>query len=112
MDFPFKPEGDWRAEYTEVGFTENGIRFTRELHKGESVFTGNLHEAGRGLTGSPNGFELRETLTGRGVRMSCDRPMTKTVFWSNHRIACLEPYIDFDIKPGEEFSFEICYTLV
>ena len=112
MDFPFKPEGDWRAEYTEVGFTENGIRFTRELRKGESVFTGNLHEAGRGLTGSPNKFELREIQTGRGVRISCAIPMTKTVFWSNHRIACLEPYIDFDIKPGCDFTFEICYTLI
>lgn len=110
-DFPFQPEGDWRAEYSEVGFTESGIRFSRVLQKGESVFTGNLHQAGRGLEGSSNAFTLSEKQTGRSVKMSCAAPMTKAVFWSNHRIACLEPYIDFEIMPGEEFTFEIHYSL-
>lgn len=110
--FPFKPEGDWRAEYKEVGFTDDGIRFARELCKGESVYTGNLHEAGKGLEGSPNGFVLSEASNGRSVRMNCAIPMTRTVFWANHRIACLEPYIDFNIKPGESFTFDISYTLV
>lgn len=111
LDFPFRPEGDWRAEYQEVGFTENGIRFTRNLQKGESVFTGNLHESGKGMTGSPNSFELRDTATGCSVKAFCAVPMTKSVFWSNHRIACIEPYIDFDIAPGETLDFDIVYTL-
>ena len=110
--FPFKPEGDWRAEYSEVGFTDNGIRFTKTLQKGESVFTGNLHEAGRGLAGSPNAFVLTETQTGRGVKAHCALPMTKAVFWSYHLIACIEPYIDFNVAPGESFSFTIDYTLI
>lgn len=112
LDFPFKPEGDWRAEYSEVGFTDNGIRFTRTLKKGQSVFTGNLHEAGKGLTGSPNGFTLTETQTGRGVKAHCAHQMTKAVFWSYHLIACIEPYIDFCIAPGETFEFDIEYTLL
>lgn len=112
LDFPFRPEGDWRAEYSEVGFTDTGIRFTRNLLKGESVFTGNLHEAGKGLTGSPNAFRLLETRTGRGVRAVCSEPMTKSVFWSNHRIACIEPYIDFSVAPGNTFAFDIEYMLL
>ncbi len=111
IDFPFQPEGDWRTEYSEVGFTESGIRFSRVLQKGESVFTGNLHQAGRGLEGSPDAFLMSEQQTGRSVKMSCGLPMTKAVFWSNHRIACIEPYIDFDIKPGEDFAFQIDYSL-
>lgn len=111
MDFPFRPEGDWRAEYTEVGFTGSGIRFSRELKKGESVFTGNLHQAGRGMTGSPYSFELSETRTGRSVRITCATEMTRTVFWANHSISCLEPYIDFNIRPDETLEFEINYTL-
>ena len=111
LDFPFKPEGDWRAEYSEVGFTGRGIRFTRTLHKGESVFAGNLHESGKGLAGSPNAFRLYEEQTGRGVDAACSEPMTKAVFWSNHRIACIEPYIDFCIDPGQTFSFSIDYRL-
>ena len=112
LDFPFKPEGDWRAEYTEVGFTESGIRFTRTLQKGESVFTGNLHEAGKGMAGSPNSFELRDAATGCAVKAFCSVPMTKSVFWSNHRIACIEPYIDYAIAPGETFRFDIDYKLL
>ena len=111
LDFPFKPEGDWRAEYSEVGFTENGIRFTRTLQKGESVYTGNIHEAGKGLTGSPNSFVLTERRTGRGVKAKCELPMTKAVFWSYHLIACIEPYIDFNIAPGETFEFDIDYSV-
>lgn len=112
LDFPFKPEGDWRAEYSEVGFTESGIRFTRTLQKGESVYTGNIHEAGKGLAGSPNAFELREMQTGRGVKAECALPMTKAVFWSYHLIACIEPYSDFCVAPGETFAFTIDYALI
>lgn len=111
LDFPFKPEGDWRAEYTEVGFTDNGIRFSKILQKGESVFTGNLHQQGRGMTGSPNAFVLKETRTGRGVSAECAIPMTRAVFWSYHLIACIEPYIDFNVAPGETFEFDIDYML-
>ena len=111
LDFPFKPEGDWRAEYSEVGFTDSGIRFTRTLQKGESVFTGNIHEAGKGLQGSPNGFTLTEQRTGRGVSAYCANPMIKAVFWSYHLIACIEPYIGFDAEPGQTFSFDIDYKL-
>lgn len=112
LDFPFRPEGDWRAEYSEVGFTETGIRFTRTLNKGESVFTGNLHEAGKGMTGSPNTFMLRDVKTGRGVCASCAVPMTKAVFWAYHLIVCIEPYIDFNVAPGETFEFDIDYKLL
>lgn len=112
LDFPFRPEGDWRAEYSEVGFTETGIRFTRTLNKGESVFTGNLHEAGKGLTGSPNAFVLKDAHTGRGVSAECSLPMTKAVFWAYHLIACIEPYIDFNVAPGETLAFSIDYTLI
>ena len=112
LDFPFRPEGDWRAEYSEVGFTETGIRFTRALNKGESVFTGNLHEAGKGMTGSPNSFILKDTQTGRGVSAKCSLPMIKAVFWAYHLIACIEPYIDFNVAPGETFAFSIDYTLI
>ena len=112
LDFPFKPEGDWRAEYSEVGFTDSGIRFTRTLKKGESVYTGNIHETGKGLSGTPGSFVLFETQTGRGVRTKCTLPMTKAVFWSYHLIACIEPYVDFNVAPGETFEFELDYTLI
>ncbi|MBR5211957.1 MAG: hypothetical protein IKV91_05205 [Bacteroidales bacterium] len=112
LDFPFKPQGDWRAQYSEVGFTDNGIRFTRTLQRGESVYTGNLHEEGKGLDGSPNAFVLRELQTDRGVSCTCSKPMVKSVFWSNFRIACIEPYICFDIDSADIFEFDIDYKVL
>ena len=111
LDFPYRPEGDWRDEYDHVAFTENGIRFSEPNDKVVSVFTGNLHEAGKGMSGSPSSFDVYETVTGRRVQARCALPMTKAVFWANKMVACVEPYLDFDIKPGEEFCFTIDYIL-
>lgn len=111
IDFPYRPEGDWRDEYDHVAFTDSGIRFCAPNDKVISVFTGNLHEAGKGMSGSPSSFDVFEAVTGRRVQVRCALPMTKAVFWANKMVACVEPYLDFDIQPGEEFSFTIDYIL-
>lgn len=91
LDFPFKPDGKWRAEYDNVALTASGIRFARLLAEGESVYMGDLHEAG--AEGSPYEMSVREGSV--GVQISGDVPVTHTVFWANHRVACLEPYNSF-----------------
>lgn len=107
IDFPFRPEGTWRAEYDSVGFTESGIRFSRQLQKGESVYTGNIHEAGK--EGMPYEMTLSEGLL--SVHIKGDVPVFKTVLWANHRIACLEPYNKISLAPGQAFCWSIEYTL-
>lgn len=107
IDFPFRPDGTWRAEYDSVGFTESGIRFSRQLQKGESVYTGNIHEAGK--EGMPYAMSISEgTLR---VSLQGDVPVFKTVLWANHRIACLEPYNRISALPGQAFCWNIRYTL-
>ncbi|MBQ9410096.1 MAG: hypothetical protein IJU21_00650 [Bacteroidales bacterium] len=105
IDFPFTPEGTWRAEYDSVGFTESGIRFSRQLQKGESVYTGNIHEAGK--EGMP--YEMSISEGPLRVHIRGDVPATKTVLWANHRIACLEPYNKLSIAPGQSFCWNIEY---
>lgn len=111
LDFPYVPEGDWRDENDHVALVGSGIRFNAPNDKVRSVFIGNLHEKGRGFSGSPSSFDVYELSTGRGVRVSCALPMTYAVFWANPRIACVEPYLDVNILPGETFEFSIDYTL-
>jgi hypothetical protein len=82
------------------------------LQKGDSVYAGNIHEAGKDLEASPNAFVLMETQTGRGVSAKCTLPMTKAVFWSYHLIACIEPYVNFIIEPEKKLNFDIKYTLL
>jgi len=104
IDFPFKPDGTWRAVYSSVGFTGSGIRFARPLVKGESVFTGNIHESAAGM---PYDMTIREE--GVSVRIRSDVRCTHTVLWANHRIACLEPYNDFASAPGKECTWTVRY---
>ncbi len=107
IDFPFRPEGTWRAQYDSVGFTDSGISFSRDLKEGESVYTGNIHEAGK--EGMP--YEMTLSEGPLGVHIKGDVPVFKTVLWANHRIACLEPYNKISLAPGQAFCWSIEYTL-
>lgn len=108
--FPFKPEGDWRAPYDCVALTEDGIAFSRDLGPGESVFMGNLHPSSPG--GHSHSFELLNTANGLAVAAECDAPMEYAVFWSNHEVSCIEPYMRFDIAPGGLARWTIDYRLI
>ena len=107
IDFPFCPAGTWRAVYDSVGFTPSGIRFSRELNPGESVFTGDIHV--EGSQGMPYAMTLREK--DFSVKISGDVPVTHTVMWANHRIACLEPYNAFRSAPAHPFRWTVRYLL-
>lgn len=109
LDFPYTPEGDWRTEYDCVGLSGSGIRFSRPVAPGESVFMGNLHAAG--AEASPYLLTLSDRLAGRTVRIRGDHPLAHTVFWANHRVACAEPYVDFRACAGEDFDLTIEYHL-
>ena len=107
IGFPFTPEGDWRTEYDCVGFTPGGIRFSRALREGESVYCGNVHKSGE--EGMPYELSLGEGPL--SVHIKGDVPVLKAVIWANHRIACVEPYILLDLSPGETFYWNIKYSL-
>ena len=105
LDFPFCPVGEWRTEYDCVGFTHTGIRFSRDIKDGETVYAGNIHAA---LTdGMPYQMTLREGPL--SVSIKGNVPVTRTVLWSSHRVACLEPYNKFNAAPGKPFSWKIDY---
>jgi hypothetical protein len=107
--FPFKPEGDWRTQYDYVFLSDDGIRFGRNLKKGESVFMGNLHGQ---KEGDGYSFELVNGLTGAGVDVICASAFSFMVFWANCRAACLEPYIPFRVRKGETSEWDITYKLI
>ena len=105
IDFPFRPEGTWRASYDSVAFTDGGIRFSRLLREGESVYSGDIHQAGE--AGMPYDITLREGPL--SVHIQGDVPVIHTVFWANHRIACVEPYNRLVAEPGETLRWTLRY---
>lgn len=114
LDLNFKPCGHWRDVYDSVALTESGIRFSRRLEKAEgSVFMGDVQSSSQ--NGCPlEGFKatMRDLRTGMGVEIMPDSPVEFSVFWSNHRIACIEPYTPLDIKPGGVYSWSVSYKLL
>ena len=107
IDFPFRPAGTWRTAYDSVTFTDAGIRFSRTLRKGESVYAGDIHRAGE--TGMPYDITLGEGPL--SIHVQGDLPVTHTVFWANHRIACVEPYNLLKAAPGETLRWTVRYHL-
>lgn len=91
LDFPFEPDGNWRQEYDSVRLAPAGIRFSRVLGEGESVYMGDLHR--KGADGMPYSILLSDSDI--AVDIKGDVPVLHTVFWANHRVACPEPYNAF-----------------
>lgn len=108
FNLDFKPMGDWRSQYDCVALTETGIKFKRDLEPGESVFMGNLH-AEKPVENYR--FRLLNKLNSLCVEASSDATMEYAVFWSNHEVACLEPYVRHDVKINEKSCWTIDYFL-
>ncbi len=108
IDFPFTPSGTWRSKYDNVALTESGIRFSRSLIAGESVFIGNLKPSdGSAVTGEI--FSQRGK--GHKVTFHSDKAFHRITFWSNHRVGCVEPFIPYTIHPGDDFCWKYLYKI-
>lgn len=108
IDFPFSPCGNWRSEYDSVALSDKGIRYSRPLKQGESVFMGNLNPTD-GI--KPVGEVFSMSAAGRKVVFDADKPFDHIVFWSNHRVGCIEPFIPYSLVPGDEFEWNYKYRI-
>lgn len=104
--FPFKLDGVFGTGSDNGEFVDNRIILKRNLAKGESVSCGP-----KGFGPSEKDYDIRieNKTTGAGVRITCDRPLVKIVFWSCPTTFCPEPYISIKAEPGKEFSWNIYY---
>ena len=108
LRFPFSPECTWRSQYDSVGLVPHGLQFSRTINKGESVYSGDIHQ--QGSEGLPYEFTLCEG--GLKVHVSADVPALRMVFWANHRIACPEPYNSINAAPGETLRWTVSYRIL
>lgn len=109
IDFPFRPCGHWRDKYDSVALSESGIRYSRCLKKDETVFMGDLNPSD-GL--QVTGLLFTQTAGGRRVDVYSDVPFDHIVFWSNPRVGCVEPFISYNLKSGDEFEWTYRYSIV
>ena len=85
---------------------DSQLSYSRELPKGESVFT---EVQGFGREAKDYDFRIENKRTRAGVRIRGDRPLSKLVFWSISTVLCPEPYVRMDVAPGKTFSWSIRY---
>ncbi len=109
VKFPFKLVGE--GEMKGVGeFAEikgNEIILIKNLGEKDNVYIGSI----TGNQEIKNGYDIRieNKISGAGVRITCDRPLSRLVFWSAQKTVCPEPYLNMIVAPGKTFTWEIKY---
>jgi hypothetical protein len=105
--FPFNITGEGQGIGELAKIDNNQIIFLRKVNNGENVYCGAL----QGFSASEKDYDIKieNHKTGAGVRITCDKPLFKLVFWSCSTTACPEPYIKIKVEPGKEFSWKINY---
>jgi hypothetical protein len=107
VKFPWDLKGEGNGFGTLADVDGKKIIFLREFKQGETVFCGGFE--GFGSSASDYDIRIENKKAGAGVRITCDRPLLKQVFWSCWTTPCPEPYIMIKAEPGEEFSWTIRY---
>jgi len=105
--FPFTLSGELTAGADFGRLEGNELKFEKLFTKGDHVFSPGLQ--GFGNTAKDHDIRIENHKTGAAVRITCDQPIMKMVFWSAVKTICPEPYIAINVKPGESFKWNINY---
>ncbi len=112
IDFPSKPSGHWRDVMPEVSLEDNSIVFHGNIVKGQkAAFIGDLTLA-PSHTESPFSYRLSNSEKDMAVEVKVNAPVSHSVFYSNHRVSCIEPYTPLTVAPGESVSWSIDYRFM
>lgn len=107
VEFPFNLTGKFRRGGEMAQFKDNKIEMLQQLTAGQTVHGGNIE--GFGMTPKDYDIRIENHKTGAGVRITCDRPLSRLVFWASYKVLSAEPYTQIKIKPSEQFSWTITY---
>ncbi|NIJ51016.1 hypothetical protein [Dyadobacter arcticus] len=105
--FPFDVKGDGKGFGSIIHAKDKALSYTREIVKGDQVFSAGLQ--GFGPNAKDYDIRIENTKTRAGVRMTCDRPLEKIVYWACPTTSCPEPYIKLSAQPGQEIKWKINY---
>jgi hypothetical protein len=85
---------------------DSQIVFNRLFEKKEQVYS-----IIRGYGNNAKDYDIRieNHKTGAAIRITCDQPLSKLVFWGSSTIFSPEPYIKIRLDPGDVFRWKISY---
>ena len=106
VSFPFDLTDEERN--TGLGkLDKNQILFAKNLSRNEHLFYASIQ--GFGESAEDYDIKIENHKTGAAVRITCDQPLSKIVFWSAQKTICPEPYIHIKVNPGEKINWKISY---
>jgi len=108
--FPFDVAAEGKNWGTIAKTEKNAIHYTRALETGEFVYSDGLK--GFGSSSKDYDILIQNLKSGAGVRITCDKPLDKFVYWACPSTACPEPYIKITAQPNDEVSWKIKYAFV
>jgi hypothetical protein len=85
---------------------EKRITFSRTLTGEDRVY---LDLRGFGADAKDYDLRLENRGVGAGVRITADRPLSRLALWAIRAPLSIEPFIEMNIEPGEEFTWRITY---
>ena len=103
--FDGPPAGVWREDSVNARIEGCAITFDSGMPVGCKAFIGRLIVQGC----MDRAYHFRICDRARSVEVSCDSPMDHAVFWSNDRVACVEPYVLLSLRKGEPSGWSIGY---
>lgn len=86
---------------------KNQIVYLRELKGDEHV---GFPVLGFGPDPKDYDIHMENRRLGVGMRIICDRPLSRLLLWSIRQVVTVEPYVDISVDPGKEFSWTNTYT--
>lgn len=107
VKFPFKINGEGEGIGDIAQIINDKIIFLKPLEKTDRVYMGNI--VGFDKAKSDHSFCIMNNRTGAGVKLNCNQPLARLVFWAYCTTSCPEPYISINVKPMQEFAWENRY---
>jgi hypothetical protein len=106
-EFPFRISGVFRDGPELVQISGNKFTLKRNLVTPETIFSAALE--GNQPSDKVYDIKIENSTSKAGVRITCDKPLLKMVFWANPFTFCPEPYITIKADPGKTFDWTITY---
>jgi hypothetical protein len=104
LRFPFQVEAKRDLQgYMEARGSE--LIFNKDLED-NSLFT---ELEGFGDSAEDHEIIIENKKTGAGVKINGDKPIAQLNFWTVKTTICPEPYVEFNLAPGEEVEWERRY---
>ncbi|MHC1767638.1 MAG: hypothetical protein AB9869_25730 [Verrucomicrobiia bacterium] len=106
LTLPFNIQAEPAPNKNLVEIRGNAIHFLKTLSGEESVYMG-IH--GFGAESKDYDLRIEHRRSGAALRITANRPLSRAALWAIRAPLSPEPFIDFAIEPGEEFTWQIVY---